>query len=237
MEVKTKKLNEINCKKAIIFDSSTIITLNMIDMLGLLAKLKSKFNGEFLIPHDVYKEIVNVPIEIKKYELRALLVKKIILDGILEVVGDKKIEKNTSKVLYYANNLYSLEKNPIKIIHRGEASCIALYDELKIENKNKVIAMDERTTRMLLENPINLKKLLERKLHKEVEVKEEASRYFTKKNIRIIRSSEILYFGFIKNMINLINGKRKILDALLYGAKFYGCSISEKEINELKKKI
>jgi len=235
--MKIIKLDNLKLTKALIFDSSSIITLNMIDMLDILKKLKIMFNGKFLITKEVYKEIINVPLGIKKYELRALIVKKAIEEGILDVVESNSIDKKTNEILEKANSLFSVNGESIRIIHRGEASCIALYLLLNIENKNKAMVIDERTTRMLLENPKNLHKLLESKLHREILMNKKIADEFVKENIRVIRSSELLYYAFIKNKIDLINGEKTILDALLYAAKAYGCSIAREEIERLKKKI
>ena len=45
--------------KALIFDSSTIITLALNNMINILEPLKKSFNGEFLITPYVKKEIID----------------------------------------------------------------------------------------------------------------------------------------------------------------------------------
>ena len=50
---------------------------------------------------------------------------------------------------------------------------------------------------------------------------------------KFIRSSELVYMAYKKNLIGF--GKsRDVLDALLYGLKFKGTTISSKEIEVIK---
>jgi len=233
--IKEIKINEIRVNKVLIFDSSSIITLNMIGMFDLLKELKVGFDGKFLITKAVYNEIVNVPLEIKKYELRALMIKKAIESKILEVVNDPEIDKKTAEILEKSNSVLFTNHDRIRIIHRGEASFIALYDLLSIDNKNKALVIDERTTRMLLENPWNIGKLMESKMHKKISIDKNLAEFFVNKRENIIRSSELLFIGLEKKKIGLENGWQKLSEALLYGAKSYGCSISDFEIEEVKR--
>ena len=200
----------------------------MIGMIGVMEKLKKIFDGKFLITEEVYKEVVNIPLGIKKYIIRALVIKELIERKVLEIakVDEKKVERILEKI----NRMFKVNNENIKIVHKGEASCIALYETL--ETEKKVLCIDERTTRMVLENPENLKKLIENKIHKKVKMDEEIAREIVNKNIKIIRSSELLYYAFNKNLIDLRNGK-KVLEAILYATKNYGCAISEKEIREM----
>jgi hypothetical protein len=83
---------------------------------------------------------------------------------------------------------------------------------------------------MLGEKPENLHKLLEKKLHTKIEIRDSLKNF---KDYHFIRSSEIVYVAWKKGLINLGNGQ--VLDALLYSTKFSGCSISKEEIEEIKK--
>lgn len=223
---------ELDFKKALIFDSSSLITLNMINMLDILKKLKENFDGEFLITNEIYEEIVTVPLNVKKYEIRALIFNKIINDGTIKIIKNNKVDSLTGEILRKANNIFRVKNQNINIIHRGEASCIALYNLI---NGKKALVIDERTTRLLLESPEKLKMLLENKLHTNINFNKKIAEEFLNMNAKIIRSSEILYYAFKNNKIELTNGKKIVIDALLYASKAYGCSISEIEIEKLKK--
>lgn len=110
-------------------------------------------------------------------------------------------------------------------------SCLALSAKLFERGINNLIAIDERTTRVLCENPENLQKLMSDKMHRAVHVEEEKLKDFSK--FKFIRSSELAYVGYKKGAINL-KGK-KVLESLLYATKFKGAAISFEEIDILKK--
>lgn len=222
--------------KALIFDSSSLISLSMNGLLEELKKLKKIFNGEFIITKEVKQEVVDVPLKIKEYELEALKIQNLIDEGYLNMpnnigIQDKEITSLTIKLMDLANTMFIGNKNEIQLIHLGEASCLALS---KIMNENKIkniMVVDERTTRMLIEKPENLKELLEKKIHVQIKLKESNFKSFV--GFKIIRSAELMYLAYKKNLIEW-KGK-EILEALLYALKFKGCAISTDEIEEIKK--
>lgn len=222
--------------KALIFDSSSLISLSMNGLLEELKKLKKIFNGEFIITKEVKKEIVDTPLKIKEYELEALKIQNLIDGGYLNMpnklgIQDKEITNLTNKLMALANKMFTGNGNEISLIQSGETSCLALskiINEKKIKN---VLVIDERTTRMLVEKSENLKELLEKKLH--VQIKLNKSNFQEFKGFKIIRSAELIYLAYKKNLIEL-EGK-EILDALLYALKFKGCAISSEEIEEMKR--
>ena len=156
--------------KVIIFDASTLITLAMNGLLPEFRELKKIFKGKFIITKDVKREIIDRPITIKRFELEALKLKQLLDEKILEMpsclgINEDEISIKTKEILNLANNLFIGKGKNLELIQFGEASCLVLsrlLDEKKIEN---VIAVDERTTRMLGEKPENLEKLLRKKLH------------------------------------------------------------------------
>ena len=236
---KNKRListNKMIPHKALIFDSSSLISLSLNGLLEELKKLKEIFNGEFIITKEVKQEVVDEPMKIKKYELEALKIRNLIDEGYLNMpdklgIQDKEITSLTIKLMDIANTMFIGNRNEISLIQLGEASCLALsklMNEKKIKN---VLVIDERTIRMLVEKPENLKELLENKLHTKIKLKESNFKSF--KEFKIIRSAELMYLAYKKN---LVRWKGKIvLDALLYALKFKGCAISFDEIEEIKK--
>ncbi|MEM4325716.1 MAG: hypothetical protein QXU40_00220 [Candidatus Pacearchaeota archaeon] len=223
-------------EKVLIFDSGPLISFSLSGLLNLIKKLKEKFKGKFLITRDVQNEVIEVPLRIKKFELEALKIKQLLEEKIIEIplsmnLSDSEINKKTEEVLNTANSVFATNGFDIKIIERGEASSIALgliLNEKKIKN---LIVIDERTARILIEDPENLKEFLEKKLHKKVNIKKEKLDLF--KNLRIVRSSELVYIAYKKNLVEIRDNR--LLDALLYAVKFRGVSISEDEIEEIKK--
>ncbi len=227
----------MNQQKIILFDASTLITLAMNGLLPEFRELKKIFKGKFIITEDVKREIIDKPITIKRFELEALKLKQLLDDKILEMpsslnISADEISKKTSEFLKIANSIFSGRGKDIKLIDSGETSCLALsriLDERKIEN---IIAVDERTTRMLSEKPENLEKLLQKKLHISVSFKKENFKFF--KGFKFIRSSELVYVMYKKGITRLKKGII-LLDALLYAVKFKGCAISGDEIREIKR--
>jgi len=222
-------------KKVIIFDAGTLITFSMNCMLSIFRDLKKNFKGKFLITHDVEYEIVNRPMGIKKYKLGAMRMKGLIDEGILEFpesvgIQSKDIEENIRKYSKMINSMFITKNRTMHIIDKGEASCLALSKLLEKKGIKNVIAIDERSTRMICEKPENLKLLLERKLHTSIEIKNKLNEC---KNIKFIRSSELIYVAHKKGLIH--NKTKDMLDALLYGVKFKGCAVSSEEIRELEK--
>lgn len=222
--------------KAIIFDASTLISFAMNGLYDQLEKLKSIFDGKFIITKEVKYEIIDRPITIKKFELEALYLKQLLDRGVFELpssfgIDDKEVSRRTQQILDVANNIFSSNKEMINIIASGEASCMALsriLDEKRIEN---VLAVDERTMRMLGEKPQNLAKLLNQKLHSSIKLNKTNFDFF--KGLKFIRSAELVYVAYKKGLVDLKDGI--LLDALLYAVKFKGCAISNEEIEEIKR--
>jgi len=222
--------------KAIIFDSGVLITLSMNSLLEILKDLKKTFSGKFLITREVENESVIRPMQIKKYKLGAMRIKSLINEKIIEFpdslnISDKEIDSKTKEILNYSNSMLQTKKRPIHLIESGEASCLALSSTLFDKGIDNVIAIDERTTRMIIEKPENLRILMEDKLHTPIELKLENKNQF--KNINFIRSTELIYVAYKKNLIK--NSSKDMLDAMLYGAKYKGCSISYEEIKQIEK--
>ena len=222
--------------KALVFDSGTLINLSMNGLLDTLETLKKKFNGKFLITKDVKYEIVDRPIGISRFELGALRVQNLIDTGIIEMpssagISDLDIEKRTKIIEDIANHCVQIKGRWITIVSKAEMSCLALVDELEKKGIESIIAIDERTTRMLSERPENMEKMMSEKMHHKVNINEQKLKAFSK--YRFIRSSELVFVAYKKGLINL-QGK-KVLEALLYATKFKGAAISFEEINELKR--
>lgn len=220
--------------KALIFDSSSIITLSLNNLLSLLVALKRKFKGGFFITPTVKQEVVDTPLNIKRFGLEALMISSMLKNKILEL-PPLDMNNETETIFERANHIFKADDEWIKIMHHGEASCLALYNLLRDRGYKVALVIDERTTRMLCENPRNLQKLLEKKLHRKVITKDENLQSF--KDFNIIRSTELCFVAYKKNLIKLPVSADKAIDALLYAAKYKGCAISSAEIEQAKKLI
>jgi predicted nucleic acid-binding protein len=223
--------------KYIIFDAGPIISLTMNGLLPVLERLRGVFDGKFIVTPQVKREIIDRPIKIKKYELEGLKVKDLLDRGILtistELIPNQRLERETRRIMKITNSIIrdSTTGEKINLIHEGEASCLALSNICKCDN---IIVVDERSTRMLVEAPEKLVKLMERKLHTTLRIDSVIQKNL--KNFRFIRSSELLYVGYKKDLIGLKKDKT-LLDALMYGVKAKGAAISSREIEEMKKLV
>ena len=221
--------------KYLIFDAGPIISLTLNGMLPVIERLKEVFDGEFILTPDVKREVVDRPMKIKKFKLEALQVADMIDRGVFKmsgkIVSNQKLAKEMKKVMKNANGVLrsTATGEKIKIIHDGEAACLAFYNLVK---GDKVIVIDERTTRMLTEAPEKLEEMMERKLHTPLDSTLDLVEGF--KRFRFIRSAELLYVAWKKDLAGVKKDK-ELLDALLYGVKFKGCAISSMEIETMKK--
>ncbi len=221
-------------QKAIVFDTGTLITFSMNCLLDILRDLKKQFNGKFIITDNVKYEMITRPMNIKKYKLGALRLKALYDEKIVEGptcfgINQDEINKQTKDFLKLANSVFYKDKNPIHLIDQGEAQCLALSSILSEKGIKNVIAIDERTTRMLCERPENLRKLMEKKLHTKIISKSIDKKL---KKFKFIRSSELVFVAYKKG---LVKKDAEILDAMLYGVKFKGCAISGDEIKIMEK--
>jgi len=234
--MKPQKTNN-KTQKAIIFDSGTLISFSMNGITRILRKLKGVFAGKFMITNEVKREVIDVPIRIKKFELEALKIKRLLDDGILELptvvgVSNSEIEKEDNRFLTLANSTFNGRDRDIHILDHGEASCLALSKILTEKGVENLIAIDERTTRLLVEKPENLKHIFEERMNTKVTIRKENVHAF--QNFKIIRSTELAYVAYKKGLTDLKDGA-SVLDALLYALKFKGAAISGDEIEEMKR--
>ncbi len=223
--------------KHLIFDAGPIISLSMNGLLGVLEELKKDFNGKFIITPQVKNEVIDKPMKIKKYKLEAIKVKHLLDKNILEIsdnfIPRNELEKETKRIMKIFNGTLRFSKTheKINIIQDGEASCIAFANLCKCKS---LLVIDERSTRLLIESPKNLKKLIERKVHSKIDTELNLVKNFN--NLKFIRSSELLIIAYKRNLFPFKKDKQ-LLEALLYAVKFSGTPISTKEIIEAKKLV
>jgi hypothetical protein len=223
--------------KCIIFDSSTLISLTMNGLLEEFRELKKMFNGKFIIPKEVKGEVVDKPLKIKVFELEGLMINELLTEGVLEMpsslgIKDEDISRKTQEILKMANSTFEGKNENIHLLDLGETACLALSKIMDEKGIRNVISVDERTTRMLAENPENLRKLMQGKLHTDIKMNRENFKFF--ESFKFIRSAELVYLIYKKKLFKYMKDG-VLLDALLYAVKYHGCSISDEEIAEMKK--
>lgn len=223
--------------KVIIFDSGTLISFTMNGLLEEFRELKKIFKGKFIITKEVKAEVVDKPLTIKIFELEGLQINELITEGVLEMpsslgIKDEEVSKKTQEILKLANSTFESKGEPIHLLDLGETSCLALSSILNSARIKNVISVDERTTRMLVENPENLRKLMQGKLHTDINTRKENLKFF--QGFKFIRSAELVYMIYKKKLFKYMKDG-VLLDALLYAVRYRGCSISDVEIEEMKR--
>lgn len=222
--------------KVLIFDSGTLINLSMNGFLYILKDLKETMKGKFIITEEVKYEVIDHPLNIKKFELGAIRIQELLAEGILELpsaldVNNEEIKRERDLFMSLANTSIEAENKWIEIVSKAEMSCLALSSELSKRKIENMIAIDERTTRILSEKPENLEKIMEKRFHYPVRAHLEKLKAFS--NFKFVRSSELIYVAYKKGFLGL-KGARA-LEASLYATKFHGSSISFEELEILKK--
>jgi len=217
--------------KYIIFDSGPLINFSMNGSLHLLRKLKKVFNGKFLITEKVKTETMDYPEKIRRFELGALQLESLFKQRVIELPKfnqkqKEQLKKESAEIMTIANSTFIAKGKNLHLIHEGEATTLALAHILK---EPSVIAIDEKTIRMMCENPENLRKLLQKKLRTPVTSNKKNYDFF--KKFKVIRSTELVYIANKKNLFDLKDPRA--LKAMLYAMKYKGCSVSKEEIEQM----
>ena len=223
--------------RVLIFDAGPVISLTLNNLLWILEPLKKKFQGNFLITSKVKEELFDKPMQTKKFKFEAIQVKEIMDKKILEVIDSKKeLSEMTERLSFYANNSFQAWGNYIKIVHEGEMQSIALA---KIKDASALV-VDERNVRLLLEDDEFLADIMKRRLHTTIKIDKENLKKFQQmaQGVKAIRSVELAAIGYELGLFEKYNiEKKEILDALLWGVKLKGCSVSEEEINQISSSV
>ncbi len=166
----------------------------------------------------------------KRYALESMRIKKLFSDGVVSIMNPEPLI--TQELLNISNSIYSVNKHPLRLIHEGEAAALALLAGIEAS----ALLIDERTTRMLIEDAEGLRGVLSSQLGRQVDMDRQRFESFRDivPDVRIIRSSEIAAVAYEKGILgrNLGNCGKEALMATLYALKFSGCAISWKEIEE-----
>ncbi|MBD3398238.1 hypothetical protein GF412_03530 [Candidatus Micrarchaeota archaeon] len=224
-------------EKYVLCDASSLISLTSSCLENLLAFFHERFSTRFIIPQSVRYEAVERPLSFKSkiHDFSALRIKDLIQDGIIDVVPGKEEEK-TKKLMKLGNSIFFARGNPVKLIHLGETEMLVLSKKLQVNS----LLMDERTTRMLVENPISMKNHLQEEFGTNVMVNKKNLLDFTAqlKGLDVIRSTELLYLAYENNFFKHFNKlEKQAAEAALFTLKYSGCAVSFGELKEYSKMI
>jgi predicted nucleic acid-binding protein len=183
-------------------------------------------HAQIIVPQAVFDEIITNPAKTLRFRLGSIRFSKLVANGIISVksVSEKKVAEITN----LANKIFWFKGNPIKIMHTGEAEALVLAIEF-----NAILLLDERTIRILVEEPSALRYLLEQRMHKKISIDYNAIKSCRKilGNIPIIRTTELVTILYEHNLLELGHSK-EVLEACLWALKFSGCAITKEEIKE-----
>ncbi len=223
--------------KSIIFDAGPIISLTMNNLLWILEPLKRVSNANFYITELVKKELVDTPLnKTKKFMFEALQVLRYIENKTLEIEENYEIKNQTAKLVDIANNCFKAFGHNINLVHEAEISAIALY----LQKKADAFVVDERTARLLIENPKKLHNILRHTLHTNIEENKNNIKEFRKltKNVKVIRSAELVTVAYENGLLdkyltNVPYPEKVLLESVLWGVKLNGCAVSKRELEQI----
>jgi len=210
----------------------------MNNLLWLFDPLKKQYGGKFFITEGVRGEVVERPLKTKRFKFEAMQVSRLIKNKTFDVVTSAKIKQRTEEFLTLANSIFQGHGRSLKIVQYGEMASIALM----LEQDCDAFVVDERTTRLLIENPARLLKTLGKKFHTAITVNKEKLKEFTSivKDIKVLRSIELVTIAYEMRLLDkylppLKKPREELLDAVLWGMKIDGCAVSKRDINKIKK--
>ncbi len=222
--------------KSLVFDTSSIISLATNNLLWVISELKKRYNGNFYLCNSVKKELVDNPLQSKKYKFEALNIMELIKNKDLDIYNeDLNAKKN--KLLDIANHIFKAKGQNMGIVHDADMESLALAIAINAD----AYVVDERTTRLLIESPRKLGELFNKKLHTNVNLDNNLLKDFQKEvgNINVLRSADLMTIVYEKGLLNKYvfteNLRKSVLEGVLWGVKLRGCSISIEEINDIMK--
>ena len=222
--------------KSIVFDTGSLISLTLNDLLWTLEPLKEKYKGSFLIPSRVKYELIDKPLNSKKYKFEAIRVLTYINKKVIQLVEDEKVKEKALMLLDLANHTFKTQNTWLEIVHLAEMEGIACA----IEMNSDAFVVDERTCRTLIEDSKSLANILSHKLHANIIIDNDNLKKFLKEvdGVKMIRSVEIAIIAYEAGILdvylpNIPKPKFNLLESVLWGVKLNGCAVSEREIKDI----
>ncbi len=214
----------------VICDASSVISLSETCNIDALQFLKDEAGTAFVIPPAVQKELVESPLHIKHYWFSALRMRRLINAGTLRTLSPPNLRKETRKLESLANNAFKIGRRPLKLLQQGELECLALATSVKAD----AILVDEKTTRLLVENPDLLLQSIEGEQKRGVSVNKKNLRAFRKNAYYpVIRSTEVLAVAAEKGFFRDYGADEgEAARAAMHALRYAGCSITRRELDE-----
>lgn len=217
-------------QKNIICDSSALISLADTCNIGALAFL-TQLGIRFYITPGVKDEIINRPLTIRKYAFSAARLQKNVNDNTLRFVTSTTLHQQTQKILETANHMIRVDKKPLELLQLGEAECIAAFASVSAD----ALLIDEKTTRMLIENPYKFRETIAAEYKQDAALDTQKRGEFEEaaKGITCMRSAELLAYAYRKGFFDEYKENRDTaFKASVYSLREAGCSLTSTEILE-----
>ncbi|MBD3261174.1 MAG: hypothetical protein GF334_05745 [Candidatus Altiarchaeales archaeon] len=210
----------------IVADSSSLISLAM----NCLCPVFDYLDKHVAVTPRVYGEVVTKPLSGRRFRYEAYRIKNLFDSQILSV--EEVDAKRVNEIMDMSNSIYSVSGKKLKIIHPAEAEAFVLCEQ----KKASAFLIDERTMRLLLEDPDTLRNVLEHRNHKKVSADQKALKRFQNRvsRVPILRSTEILALayehGFFPKHVGYT--EKKVFLAAVSALKLSGCAITWDEVEE-----
>lgn len=223
--------------KRFVVDSSSLISISESCLMKIVERVAKEPGAEFFITEAVHYESVLHPLQIRRFELNAVRISNAIENGAIKIRAvDANMRTVSDAIQGMANSLFFIKGEAIKLIHKGEAETLALAHSINAD----AFIVDERTTRMIVEEPKALKEHIERKYSADITVD---SRRLNELQaivgkIRLARSTELVAYAYEKGYFEPDLKQSKLgLEAALYAVKYAGCAVSLNEIKDYLKSV
>ncbi len=215
----------------IVADSSSIISL----AVNCLSPLLGNLGVQFAITPRVYDEIITKPSTSKRFALESMRINRLLSRG--DIVVEKPSTTLGEQILDASNRIYRIKGRDLKIIHAAEAEALGVAGE----DDAKALLIDERTTRLLIENPRELRNLLSHRNKSKVELNESNLKKLQGilPDVPVIRSSDVTAVAYEKGVLTRMHAvkDKTVLSAALSALKYSGCAITWDEIQEYEKAV
>lgn len=226
--------------KNVVIDSSTLISLSMNCLIGILDKMHESLGIQFVITPDIRQEVIEDALRSDRFRLGGVRVMKRLCSGVITV--EESDISQTNHILDMANSLLTVKGNNFSVVHKGEMSLIPLA---RMKGSEYII-IDERMTEKIITDPERLKHILENRLHMDVSINSSIMHELHEltKDLTVIKSSDLLAIAYEKGLLDDFTRncpgrkiKQEFINGALWGLKNEGCAISTLDISAYMKEL
>ncbi len=228
----------------LVFDAGPIIALTLTGLLDEVARVAERSGVQYRVPRPVERELIDHPLETRKYAFEAYRVIQYFERGIFRLESSHRLRRQAVSLLNLANSLFKAHGEWLRIVSLAEIAVLVHALE-----HDAIAVIDERSARMLVEQPRHLAEWMSRKLHTRVTLDSDHLRVWKNalRGLRIVRSVDLVFSlaleGYLEHYVPhhdlLIKrgmqhahafSQRHVVESALWGLKLNGCSVGRGEI-------